>query len=435
MGDLIPAPALAAAIHAEVGAYRERLYPPLTTLGLLVGQALSGDGVCQDAVARYLSERTARGQAGCSLNTGPYCKARQRLPLGLIRRLAVEAGQRLEQAMPVAWKWRGRSVKLMDGTTVSMADSAVNQAAYPQSGEQRPGLGFPLMLLVAVISLGSGAVLGWASGPCRGKGSGEQALFRRLMGDLSAGDIVLADRYHCTYFTVALLAERGIDLLTRQHQRRHTDGRRGQRLGRGDRLVRWQRPPRPAWMDEPTYARMPEQLQLRQTEIGGRVLVTTLTDARTVRPADLDALYRRRWQVELDLRSIKAELGMDILAAKSPAMVDKEVAAHLLAYNLVRVLMARAAASAQVLARSLSFKASVQLLLAFQQQLRLAGGRQATRMTALLLGAVSCLRLRLRPGRVEPRAVKRRPKTHHLLTVPRHIARAAILQSRQASLR
>jgi hypothetical protein len=240
--------------------------PPLTTLGLFIGQALSPDGACQDAVARRLSERTAQGLAACSLNSGPYCKARKRLPLDLIRRLALTVGDRLERASPVDWKWRGRSIKLMDGTTISMPDTESNQLAYPQSGTQQAGLGFPLAMMVAVISLSSGAVLAWAQGPCRGKHTGEQALFRQLMPQLESGDIVLADRYHCNYFTAALLAAQGIDLVTRQHPRRITDFRRGRRLGRRDHLVDWIRPLRPSWMNAETYVRMPERLTMRETE-------------------------------------------------------------------------------------------------------------------------------------------------------------------------
>ena len=205
LGAVLPARALEKLVDEEVGSFRERIYPPLTTLGLFIGQALSSDGACQDAVARRLSERTARGEAACSLNSGPYCKARKRLPLELIRRLALKVGETLEQEIPVDWKWRGRSVKLMDGTTISMPDTASNQSMYPQSGVQQAGLGFPLAMLVAVISLSTGAVLEWVLGPCRGKHTGEQALFRELMPRLQPGDIVLADRYHCNYFTAALL--------------------------------------------------------------------------------------------------------------------------------------------------------------------------------------------------------------------------------------
>ena len=432
LGAVLPAEVLRNVVEEEVGVYRERIYSPLTTLGLFVGQALSPDGACQDAVARHLSERTAAGQAACSLNSGPYCKARQRLPLGLISRLGVTVGEQLERASPQGWKWRGRSVKLMDGTTISMPDTEANQSVYPQSGVQRPGLGFPLAMLVALISLSTGAVLHWALGPCRGKHTGEQALFRTLMPHLCPGDVILADRYHCNYFTVALLVERGVDLVTRQHQRRITDFHRGKRLGRRDHLVDWVRPQRPSWMDCDTYARMPERLTLRETEVAGRILVTTLTDPKAVSAVQIDELYSRRWQVEVDLRSVKAQMGMDILRAKSPAMIDKEIAAYLLAYNLVCALMTRAAAGARVLARSLSFKGTLQLLLAFEQHLRFGAGRGARTMTAHLLGAISLLRLPIRPGRVEPHAIKRRPKSHQLLTVPRDIARAAILRSRTA---
>ncbi|HWR77838.1 MAG TPA: IS4 family transposase [Thiobacillus sp.] len=414
----------------EVGTFRERIYPPLTTLGLFIGQALSPDGACQDAVSRRLSERTARGEPACSLNSGPYCKARQRLPLGLIRQLALKVGETLEQDSPVDWKWRGRSVKLMDGTTISMPDTQSNQSVYPQSGVQQAGLGFPLAMLVAVISLSTGAVLAWASGPCRGKHTGEQALFRQLMPRLESGDVVLADRYHCNYFTAALLLERGVDLVTRQHQRRITDFRRGRRLGRRDHRVDWIRPKRPAWMDAETYASMPERLSMRETEIGGRILVTTLSDARTVSAKDIDALYGQRWQVEVDLRSIKAEMGMDILRTPSAPMVDKEIAVYLLAYNLVCALMVRAAAGSGVDARALSFKGTIQLYLAFEQQLRFAGRTRVKTMTAHLFGGISLLRLPVRPGRVEPHAIKRRRKNHPLLTVPRAVARSTIRKSR-----
>lgn len=432
MREVLPAEVLKAVVEEESGAYRERVYPPLTTLGLFLGQALSADGACQDAVARHLSERTARGEGAVSLSTGPYCKARQRLGLGLITRLGVAVGERLERATPRGWMWRGRSVKLLDGTTVSMPDTAANQAVYPQSGVQKPGLGFPLAMVVALISLSTGAVLRWALGPCRGKHTGEQALFRTLMAHLNAGDVVLVDRYHCNYFTIALLIERGVEVLTRQHQRRITDFRYGKRLGRRDRLVQWARPKCPSWMDAETYARMPETLSLRQTEVAGRILVSTLTDAHEVSAQELDRLYSRRWQVEVDLRSIKAEMGMDIVRAKSPAMVDKEIAVYLLAYNLVCALMARAAAATDVTARALSFKGTLQLLLAFQHNLRLSAARSATTMAAHLLGAISMLVLPVRPGRVEPHAIKRRPKNHALLTVPRPLARAAILRARAA---
>lgn len=227
LGSVLPSRVLQTMVIEESGNFRDRISPPLTTLSLFISQVISPDGACQDAVSRQLCERTAQGLKACSLNSGPYCKARKRLPLGLIRRLALTVGEQLERESPGDWKWRGRSVKLVDGTTISMPDTESNQRVYPQSGVQQPGLGFPLVMLLAVISLATGAVLTWAQGPCRGKHTGEQPLFRTLMPQLKACDIILVDRYHCNYFTAAQLLARGVDLVTRQHQRRITDFRRG----------------------------------------------------------------------------------------------------------------------------------------------------------------------------------------------------------------
>ena len=428
--NVLPARELKRLVLEHAGAYRERVYSPLRTLGLFVGQVLSGDGACQDAVARNLSERTARGVAQCTLNTGPYCKARQRLRLGFVRALQRALAASLERQQPANWRWRGRAVKLLDGTTVSMPDTPSNQAAFPQSRNQQPGLGFPLARLVAILSLGHAGVLAWAIGPCRGEQSSEQGLFRRLLDALQPGDLLLADGYHCTYWTLVMLKARGVDVLMHQHIRRKSDFRRGTRLARGDHIVQWSRPNCPWWMDPQTYAAIPESLTVREVRIAGRVLVTTLLDARSVCAAELDRLYASRWNIEVDLRSIKAELGMDVLRCKSPQMVEKEVAIHLLAYTLVRAVMAQAASLAGVLARALSFKAATQVLNAYQQQLRHSGTARVSVMIAHLLGSIATLRLPDRPDRVEPRAVKRRPKPHRLLTIPRDVARRQILARR-----
>lgn len=371
------------------------------------------------------------GQAPCSLNTGPYCKARSRLALGLIERLGREAGERLCAQQPRAWRWRGRQVKLVDGTTVSMPDTAANQASFSQSRTQQPGLGFPLARLVAIVSLSCGAVLEWALGPCEGKQTGETALLWGLAQRLRRGDVVIADRYYAGYFLIALLVALGVDVVIRQHQCQHTDFRRGQRLGARDHVVSWARPQRPAWMDAATYAAMPETLMVREVRAGGWTLVTTLTDAQAVSKQELFELYRARWQVELDLRSIKAVMQMDILRCKSPQMVCKEIAVHVLAYNLVRAVMAQAAYLGRVLPRQLSFKGALQLLNAFEQNLRhCPRGRLALRHAHLLAG-IAQLKLPHRPGRVEPRAVKRRPKPRQLLTKPRHILRARLIEHQQ----
>ena len=419
LGTLLTAAQVDRAVARHVAVYRDRDYPPLVTLGIFVEQVLSADHGCHDAVARHASARVSRGAAQGSLNSGPYCKARQRLPCGLVVELCQSLGQQLRSAQAAAWRWRGREVKLVDGATVSMPDTAENQAQYPQSRQQKAGLGFPVARIVAIISLGCGAVLDWAQGACEGKRTGENSLLRQLRGGLSVGDIVLADRYYAGYFTVAWLLGSGVDVVTRQHQLRNMDFRRGKRLGKYDHIVQWTRPKRPDWMDEATYQGLPERLQVRETRVGGWTLVSSLCDERSVSKADLLQLYCWRWQVELDLRSIKSVMQMDVLRCKTPAMVVKEMAAHLLAYNLVRAAMARAAIVANLLPRQLSFKAALQQLREFERCLRHHVHTELERRQSQLLAGIAQMKLPRRPNRVEPRNLKRRPRNYPLMTKPR----------------
>lgn len=430
-GDVIAKESLSEWVIQEVGTYRERIYGPLVTLMLFIEQVLGADHSCQDAVARGLSARAALGQSACSLNTGPYCKARVRLPLSLITRLVREVGERLCAEQPAAWRWRGREIKLIDGTTVSMPDTSANQACFPQSGGQQRGLGFPVARLVAIVSLSAGAVLEWAVAACKGKNTGETALLWQMIPGLARGDIVIADSYYCGYFMIARLWVLGVDVLMPQHHLRITDFRRGRRLGVRDHEVTWMRPQRPRWMDESTYQMMPETLTVREIRAGGRTLITTLTDARAVAKQELAELYAMRWQVELDLRSIKSVMQMDILRCKTPTMVEKEIAAHLLAYNLVRAVMAQAAYANRLLPRELSFKAALQLINAFEMHLRHHTDQDTRAALSHLIAGIASRRLRHRPNRVEPRAVKRRAKPHALLTQPRHLVRARLLRQRE----
>lgn len=431
LSEVIPRQSLVEWVIEEAGAYRERIYGPFTTLVLFIEQVLGADHSCQDTVARGLSARVALGQSPSSLNTGPYCKARSRLSLSLLERLAREVGRRVCTGQPAAWRWRNREVKLIDGTTVSMPDTEANQARFPQHREQKPGLGFPVARLVAIVSLSCGAVLEWAAGPGEGQKTGETALLWRLKARLTAGDVVIADRYYAGYFLIAALVALGVDIVMRQHHRRRTDFRRGRRLGTRDHLVAWVRPQRPDWMDERTYEAIPETLTMREVRTGGVTLVTTLTRARDVSRQELRELYGRRWHVELDLRSIKAVMQMDILRCKTPAMVEKEIAAHLLAYNLVRAVMAQAADAHDLLPRQLSFKAALQLLNAFERLLRYGPRQPLTGPHTHLLAGLARRKLPHRPGRVEPRAVKRRSKPHDLLTRPRHVLRERLYRRKE----
>jgi hypothetical protein len=430
LNSVMSAQSLQRAVEQHAGRWRDRLYGPLTTLELFTEQILSPDRSCQDAVARGLSLRVAMGKSGCSLNTGPYCKARARLKLGLIEHLSRHLAGQLGAKQPEHWRWRGRELKLADGTTVSMPDTAANQRCFPQNREQAAGLGFPLARVVGIVSLSTGAVLDWATGPCEGEESGETALLWKMAPGLKAGDVLIADRYFAGYFMLARLKQLGVDVIVQANRARHTDFRCGTRLGARDHVVHWERPRRPAWMDAATYEQMPLSLPVREVRVGGLTLVTTLLNPKEVSKDELHQIYIQRWNVELDLRSIKSAMEMDVLRCKNPQMVTKEIGVHLLAYNLVRALMAKAAQGAGLLPRQLSFKGALHLINAFQEALRRAPRARLSIMQAHLLGAIASLKLPHRPGRVEPRAIKRRPKEYPRLTQPRHVARARLLRLR-----
>lgn len=421
---------VAALVNELVEPYRERIYPPLETLRLFVGQALSTDRACQDVVGRRLSERIAQDQPASALNTGSYCDARSRLPAALPTTLSATLGERLESAAPSHWRWQNRSVKLFDGTTVSMPDTPGNQQAYPQSREQKPGLGFPVARIGALIGLASGAVLRYQVAACEGKGTGEQSLLRNLLVHLNAGDVVLADALLATWWVVESASRRGADVVMAQHGRRITDFTRGSQLGKKDHVVQWPRPPKPKTMSVEDYARYPEFIAMRELEVDGRILVTTLLDPGFASPRALDALYKMRWNIEVDFRTIKATLQMDVLRCKSQPMVEKEIAVSLLAYNLVRWAMAKAASLSDVLPRALSFAGAKRLLNTFADQLRRTPDDQIRTLIATVLASIATLKLPHRPDRIEPRAKKRRPKNLPLLTVPRDVAREFIRAQR-----
>lgn len=435
-------------IEAEGGQTRQCDWDPLTTVMAFLGQVLDKDGSCRQAVARVLAWRVSQGQRPDSAATGPYCKARQRLPEAVVSHLARQVGQDLHNSMkladngdhPARALLGGRPIKMVDGATVSMPDTPANQAAWPQAGAQKPGLGFPIMRIVTLISLTCGAMLDVALGPCRGKGRGETALFRELLHHFAAGDVALGDRYYASYWTMALLHERGADGLFRAWGARKIDFRTGRRLGPLDHLVQWRKPPRPDWMDEQIYARLPDRLWVREVRItvsvpGLRVqhltLTTTLLDHRLYPAQELARVYRCRWHAELDIRSIKVAMGMEVLRCKSPSMVRKELWMHVMAYNLIRTVMARAAEAHQTTPREISFTGAMQTLRAWAPLLTQGGGPLIPTATAYaaLLDAIAQHRVGDRPNRVEPRAIKRRPKPHKLLQVPRAQARTLLLAS------
>lgn len=436
--DLLDRSAVEAAVVAESVFSRPCFFSATVTLWTFLCQVLDPDHSCRAALSTLIAYLTALGQPTCSADTGPYCKARRRLPLGVLKRLVRSTGQKLDEQVPEPWKWKGRRVHLVDGTTVSMPDTPANQQAFPQPQSQAHGLGFPLARLVAIISLGGGAIRDLAVGPYKGKETGETALLRALWNALERGDILLGDRYFASFFGIAGLVSRGVDGVFRMHQRRDFNFRRGVHWDAHDHIVTWFKPARPAWMDQAHYEQMPNCLCIRELKFrvdvpGFRVeeivLVTTLLDARLFPKEELAELYFDRWNVELDLRSIKIEMSMDVLRCKTPEMVEKEIWVHLLAYNLIRTLIAASAQEHGTEPRRLSFTGAMQALRAHAQAIRYSPASRRETLIDQLLCAIASHEVGNRPGRVEPRAIKRRPKPHPLLTEPRWIARKRLLRA------
>lgn len=420
------------------------VFTPAVTLWAWLSQVVQAGNPrsCVAAVSRVITLCVVLGREPPSPDTGDYCRARAKLPERVLERLVYNSADALESRVPADWLWLARHVKLVDGTTLLASDTEANRQAWPQACTQKPGVGFPILRMVALLSLATAALCGVAVGPYKGKETGEPALLRELLGRLQRGDVMLGDCCFASYFTLALLLGRGVDVVTRQHQCRRTDFRCGQRLGEKDHLVLWQRPQRPKWMDEETYAAIPETLRIREVfvrvEVPGfrvrqLVVVTTLTDVERYPATEIARLFRARWHVELDLRSIKASMHLDDLRCKTPEMVRREILVHWLAYNLIRKVMAQAALSQGRLPRQLSFAAALAVVAGNWTAASLAEREMLVRLARAQWRLIAWHTVGDRPDRVEPRAIKRRPKAHKLLTKPRKQARAELLHSRGAN--
>jgi putative transposase len=427
--------------NACFGEEEDDIYTPALTLWGWLAQVMHADKArsCVAAVARITALCVALGRKPPSPDTGTYCRARAKLPEVVLRRLVYAVGEGLESRVPPDWLWLGRHVKLGDGTTLLTPDTDANREPWPQARTQKPGLGFPILRMVVLLSLATAALCGLAIGPYKGKETGEPALLRELLDRFQRGDVFLADCAYSSYFLLALLLARGVDVVTRQHQRRKTDFRQGQRLGHEDHVVAWERPPCPEWMDEETYATIPKALTVRELRVhvhvrGFRVseliVVTTLTDAERYPREEIAKLFRLRWHVELDLRNIKTSLRLDDLRGKKPETIRREIWVHWLAYNLIRKVMAQAALSQERMPRELSFVSALDAVLGAWAHASVADRAMLPLHAQAQHRLIGSSRVGNRPDRVEPRAVKRRPKEHKLLTRPRTEARAALLGGR-----
>ena len=411
--------------------FRERLFSPVVTFWMFLSQVLSDNASCQEMVAKALAALWLTEAKQASADNSAYCQARKRLPEFLLQRLAEQTAADLECRVSAGQLWRGRQVKIVDGSSLSMPDTGANQSAYPQPDSQKPGCGFPVMRLVVVFSLATGVILRLASGRLR---QSERALLQCLIEIFLPGEILLADRGFCSFADIYMLMTRGVDAVLRQHANRSAGVRCKRRLGSGDRLVEWLLSNRipPAWMDPKTWHEMPETLTLREITYtvpvkGFRskriVLVTTLTDAKLFPRQAFADLYLQRWEAELFLRDIKICLHMDVLRCKTPEMIHKELWMHVIAYNLIRTLMWTAAQRHHVCPSSISFRSSLASIRQWALWLAAMDPRshRFSKTRDILLAYISQHLVPYRPNRVEPRARKRRPKIYHLLTAPRKV--------------
>jgi hypothetical protein len=413
--------------HAVI--YRDRVFSPVTTIWGFLSQVLSDDHSCRDAVSRIIAHRAASGLKTCSPNTASYCNARGRVLTDVLRTLARRTAQELQAGAVEEWKWNGRSVFIADGSHVSMPDTPENQESYPQPPTQQPGVGFPLARVVVLLSLATGACHDLAIAPYEGKGTGETTLLRQMYDALKPGDVVLADALFDNYFLICDLHDRGIDLVARAQYER-VGSQVLQSRPDGEILI-WQRPNKPRGMTGEQYRRYPKRLQMRQVSVDARhrdnraeqfKVITTILE-ESINGGQIGDLYERRWEGEVDIRSIKATMQMDVLRCKTPEMVRKEIWAHLLAYNLLRTVMAVAAHENGLEPRQVSLKGAKQALTAFAPKIEAARSKYRPALIDALLRVVAYHRVGDRSGRWEPRARKRRPKPGARLTQPRAVAK------------
>ena len=411
---------------------RERELPPRVIFWAFVSQVLDPGSSCREVLRKveaWLRCKFPDEDTPTALTTSAYCQARKRLFLGTIQLIKQHLAWTLERGVLEAEKWFGRDVRIVDGTGISMPDTPENQARWPQSSLQAPGCGFPQMKVMGLFSLASGALLAEAIG----SREHDIRLARQLWSHLKQGDVLLGDRGFCAYSELAALKCRGVDVVVRLHQARRADMRQGKYLAEGDRLVTWKRPAKcPPDITAEEFAQMPQTLELRLIRLKVAVpafrtkevmLITTLTDAGKYPAEEIRKLYGERWQIELHFHQIKVLQQMDVLRCKTPDMIEKELQVHLVAYNLIRCFMQRAAHVHHKPLGRISFKGAQDTVRQFASAIHACSSnrKKQDELIAKMLALIAADTVPERPGRSEPRARKRRPKNYQLLTRPRRL--------------
>jgi putative transposase len=439
--DVLNAPQIEQAFMTHGGLFaQDEIFSTQIVLWAFLAQVLRGGkaGACAAAVADIATYLQQVGSPVPSGDTGDYCRARAKLDLGALRQLTTQAARQLEEAADSAWLWHGLHAKLIDGFTFTMPDTPDNQQAFPQIPSQRAGAGFPIARSCAVLSMATAAILDLNIGPYEGKETGESALLRGILDCLQEGDVAVFDRCLCSFLLLAVLAQRGIHCCARLHRHRKSDFRRGKRLGHDDHLVTWLRPKRPDWMSQEVYDGIPQTITLRelrfQVKVPGRrtttlVVVTSLTDSEAYSKEDIAQLYGYRWNVELDIRDIKRTLGLDHVRCKSPDMVRRELWVTLLAYNLIRKLIATAAVLHDKQPRHIGFTLACQSVLSSWMLLATGSCRDAQNLWRLALERIAANEVANRPGRIEPRMIKRRRDLYPIFHETRQVLRRRALMT------
>jgi len=414
--------------------YRQTLYTPIVVLWAWIAQVLDGDKSLSNAVNRVMAWVSAARETIPSADTGGYSKARKRLPLAVLKSLLSRTAVALTSQVKPEHLWCGRRVKAYDGTSVLMSDTPANQAVYPQHSNQKAGCGFPLAKVVVWFCGTTGAVLEVAVAAFN---TSEWQLSRQLYAKLTPEDVVVADSAYGSYADLALVRLAQADAVFRKHHARHCDFRKGQKLGIGDHIVEWHRPLKcPASMSPADFAALPTCLEVREVHLliqqpGFRpteiILVTTLLDPKRYPKAKLAELYQLRWfTTEVNFKHLKTTLQMEMIAAKTPEMVQKDIWVHLLAYNLLRTLMWQAAQAAKTSPLRLSLQGTRQQFNHLRPLLAHATLKTRRFLYAALLEMVQVQVVPLRPHRKEPRVVKRRPKPFPRMQQPRSVLKAKL---------
>ena len=434
--------------NIDFGRDEDSIYTPAITLWGLISQVFfkAENRSCKAAVTRIASLWAVLGKVVCRTNTGAYCRARLKIPFEVVRDIARQLALSTEVAFeqqaadkyegevhPVVAKVQSQPITgrvlLVDGFTVTAADTPENQEEFPQNPTQQEGLGFPIIRGVSLISMVTGLIFDVMLGPYAGKQSGETALLWKMLGQLQPGDTLVADCFYCSYWLIAACQNIGVHIVMKNHDKRDDDPLGARRIDKHQRVTVWLRPQRPAWMSEQEYDELPRQIEIRLVDViieqaGFRskkyTIATTMVETKVYSRDWITSIYRSRWLVELDIRSIKCSLDMDIIRAKTPAMVKTEIWSCLLAYNLIRMKMLQSCAVNGRMPRTLSFTTTLQLLAA---NWVLASVILTDELIQQGLETSSSETVGDRLDRVEPRANKRRPKLIALLNKPRQLAK------------